>query len=116
MMKVCREMSALHQEWRDNHEKLIMDTPEELFFKFLALASILPNYAEGWPIQLPSTYYTVLSSTISDRIMSSDDYKQPSWVGLKDKEAQLDILQVIREGAIAQCNELVEEDDWIDKS
>jgi len=56
MMKVCREISVLSQEWRDSHGKMIVDTPEELFFKFLALAGSPPDCAKGLHIQLYSTY------------------------------------------------------------
>ena len=65
--------------------RLIIDALEELFTKFLALAGSLPYCVKGWHIQLCSTYYTALSSTISDRMMSSDNYVSPSLVGLDDK-------------------------------
>ena len=78
---------------------MIVDSPEELFSKFLVLVGNLPNCAKGCPIQLCPTYYTAFSSTISDRMMTSDDYKSPSLVGLDSKEAQLEMLQVVREGA-----------------
>ena len=92
-----------------------MDTPEKLFTKFLVLAGSLPDCTKGWPIQLCPTYYTALSSTISDRMMSSGEYVSPSLVGLDDKKAQLRVLQVVREGATRQYKELNAEDERIDK-
>ena len=113
--EVCREISDLRQEWKDKHGKLIVDNPEELFTKFLSLAGNLPDSAKGWPIRLCSTYYTALSRTISDRMMDSDDYTAPSLIGLATKEKQLEVLQIVREGATVQHKELVAEDDRIDK-
>jgi len=115
MIEVCREISGLSQEWRDSNGKMIVDTPEELFSKFLALEEILPNCEKEWPIQLYSTYYTALSSTISDRMMTSDDYKSPSLDGLDSKEAQLEALQVVREGATLHYKKLIVEDERINK-
>ena len=105
----------LRQEWKDKHGKLIVDDPEELFTKFLSLSGNLTDSAKGWPIQLCSTYYTSLSRTISDRMMDSDDYTAPSLIGLATKEKQLEVLQIVREGATVQHKELVAEDDRIDK-
>ena len=102
VQKVCREISDLRQEWKDKHGKLIVDDPEELFIKFLSLAGNLPDSAKGWPIQLCSTYYTVLSHTISDRMMDSDDYTAPSLIGLDTKEKQQEALQIVRESATVQ--------------
>ena len=48
--EVCREVSDLRQEIKHKYGKLIDDDPEELFTKFLSLASNLPNSAEGWHI------------------------------------------------------------------
>ena len=92
-----------------------MDTPEKLFTKFLALAGIIQDCVRGCPIQLCFTYYTSLSRTISYRMMNSDDYTSPSLVGLGTKEAQLEVLQVFREGTTFQYKELAAEDERIDK-
>jgi len=52
MLEVCREIASLKQEYRDGNGRLVIDTPEELFMKFLAYAGRLPNCARGWLIQL----------------------------------------------------------------
>ena len=44
MMEVCREISSFRQEYRVNHGKMATNTPENLFTKFLALASSLTAY------------------------------------------------------------------------
>ena len=113
--EVCREISDLRQEWKDTHGKLIVDAPEELFTKFLSLADNLPDSVERWPIQLCSTFYIALSRTISDRMMDSDVYTAPSLIGLDTKEKQLEALQIVREGTTAQHEELVAENECIDK-
>ena len=66
------------------------------------MAGNLPDSAKGWHIQLCFTYYPVLSRTIYDRMMDSDDYIAPSLVGMDTKEKQLEALQIVREGATAQ--------------
>jgi len=100
IMEVYREISSLCQEYRDNHGKMITNTPEELFTKFLALSGSLPDCARGWLIQLCSTYYTSLSNTITDRMMSNATYTSPSLVGLNTKVTQLEALQIMQEGEI----------------
>ena len=81
------KISDLRQEWKDKHSKIIVDDPEELFTKFFSLTGSLPDCAEGWPIQVCSTYYTALSRIISDHTMDSDDYTAPSLIGLDTKNA-----------------------------
>jgi len=114
-IEVCREISGLSQKWRDSHGRMIVDTPEELFSKFMALVESLPDCAKGWPIQICSTYYIALSSTISDRMMNSDDYKSPSLVSLDSKEDQLEALEVVRERATLHYKKLMVEDECINK-
>ena len=75
------------------------------------MAGNLPDSTKGWPIQLCSTYYTTLFRTISDSMMDSDDYTAPSLISLDTKEKQLEILQIIREGATTQYKD----DERIDK-
>ena len=114
MLEVCREVVSLKLEYRDGNGRLVVDTPEELFMKFLAYAGSLPDCTKGWPIQLCSTYYTVLSSGITNRITSEKTYVSPSLIGLDTKKAQLEALQIMREGATFQYKELADEDDRID--
>jgi len=66
MLEVCREIVSLKQEYRDGNGRLVVDTPEELFMKFLAYAGSLPDFVRGWSIQLCSTYYTALSSVVTN--------------------------------------------------
>ena len=115
MMEVCREISELRMEYKDSNGRTVVDTPEELFMKVLALAGSLPECAKGWPIQLCSTYYTALSSSISCRMMACKDYTTPSLVGLDTKRLQLEALQQVRSGASRHHKELVEEDLRLDK-
>ena len=115
MMEVCREISELRQEYKDSNGRMVADTPEELFMKVLALTGSLPECAQGWPIQLCSTYYTALSNSISSRMMACKDYTTPSLVGLNTKRLQLEALQQVREGATRHHKELVEEDLRLDK-
>ena len=114
--EVYREISVLRQERQDKHGKIIIDDPEELFTKFLSLAGSLTDYAERGPIQLCSTHYTALSREISDRMIYSDDYTASSLIGIDTKKAQLEVLQIVREGVTIQHKELVAENERIDKN
>jgi len=114
MLEVCREIASLKQEYRDGNGRLVVDTPEELFMKFLAYAGSLPDCARDWPIQLCSTYYTALSSVVTNRMMSQKTHLSPSLIGLDTKQVQLEALQVVREGATFQYKELADEVDRID--
>ena len=48
-------------------------------------------------------------------MMDSDVYTAPSLIGLDTKEKQLEALQIVREGTTAQHEELVAENECIDK-
>jgi len=56
MLEVCREMSSLKQEYRNGNGRLVVDTPEELFMKFLAYIGSLPdcdaeyNFTSRFPV------------------------------------------------------------------
>ena len=115
MMEICREISELRKEWKDTNGRTIVDTLDGLFTKILALAGSLPECARDWPIQLYSTYYTALSSSISSRMMACKDYPTPSLVGLDTKQLQLEAYQHARVGASRHHKELVEEDARMEK-
>ena len=115
MMEICKEISELRMEWRDTNGRMVVDTPEGLFTKFLALAGSLPDCARGWPIQLCSTYYSALPLSITNRMISSKEYTSPSLVGLDNKQSQLEALQIVRAGATRSHRELADEDERMEK-
>ena len=45
----------------------------------------------------------------------SDDYTASSLIGIDTKKAQLEVLQIVREGVTIQHKELVAENERIDK-
>jgi len=110
MMEVCRKISELRHDWKDKNGRQVVDMPEELFTKIIALARNLIDCARGWPIQLCSTYYTALSSSITNLTMASREYTTQSLIGLDTKTSQLEALQHVREGATLHHKELTEED------
>ena len=56
-----------------------------------------------------------LVSIISSRMMSNGAYTSPSLVGVDTTKAQLEALQVVREGTTFQFKELADEDERINK-
>lgn len=87
-----------------------MDPPEELFTKFLSLTGSLSDCTRRWPIQLCSTYYAAMLSTLLGRTVSDDNYTSPSLVGPDSKEDQIEAIYVVRDGANSLYKELNHKD------
>ena len=76
--EVCNNISKLHQVWRDEKEKEVIDTSKDLFQKFIKLAVSLPDNMETWTFQLPSQYLA-LDEKIKKKItVSSFSIPKPS--------------------------------------
>jgi len=47
MIEVCGEILKLRLEWKDTNGQVVVDTPEELFTKFLALGGVCQIVPKG---------------------------------------------------------------------
>jgi len=85
-----------------------MDTPDEIFNKYLQLATSLPTDALTWPIQLFSSYFAALAPDLAER-MTTDTFRMPSLVMLTTKPKQLEALRAVRRQAASTFKALEEE-------
>ena len=109
---VCRQISSLKQDYKDNHGRLLHDTPDNLFNKFLQLSSNLPESSRLWPLQLCSAYFAALSSDLTTR-MVTEHFVMPSLIDLDTKSKQLMALQHVRESASREFKALQDEEDRV---
>ena len=70
----------------------MQDRPDRIFDKFLQLSRSLPESARAWPVQICSTYFTVLSNELVDRMLTGG-FQIPLIVNLNTKSKQLAALQ-----------------------
>ena len=106
--EVCRRIGALKQEWKDVGGRTKLDTPDEIFNKYLQLSTSLPTDALSWPIQLCSSFFAALTPELAER-MTTDSFRMPSLVMLTTKAKQLEALRVVRRQAALSYKSLEEE-------
>jgi len=107
--EVCRKIvREIKQEWKDGSGRMKMETLDEIFNKYLQLATSLPTDTLTWPIQLCSSYFTVMSPDLAER-MTIDAFRMPSLVMLTTKSKQLEALRAVRRQAASTFKALEEE-------
>ena len=106
--EICRAIGELRQEWKSAGGRTQMDTPDEIFNKYLQLATSLPSDALSWPIQLCSSYFAALTPELAER-MTTDSFRMPSLVMLNTKAKQLEALRLVRKQAASSYKSLEEE-------
>ena len=99
MQDICKKLSSLKQEWVLGDGKPSVDTPDELFNRTLQLATWLPDDATTWPLQLCSTYFSVLTSNLSHQMTEEDKFVMPVLHLLTTKASQLNALRSVRTSA-----------------
>ena len=68
LVELGHALSKLKQEYKDNN-RIVIDTPDELFDKFTAIATCLPDDASNWPTTLCTTYYSALTKDLIDSML-----------------------------------------------
>ena len=106
--EVCRKIKEIKQEWKDGSGRMKMKIPDEIFNKYLQLATSLPTDALTWPIQLCSSYFAALSPDLVER-MTTDVFRMLSLVMLTTRSKQLEGLRALRRQAASTFKALEEE-------
>ncbi len=106
--EVCNNLAELKQVRKDSKGKEVVDTPEELFQRFVRLAANLPDDTATWTIQLPSQFLTALDSKIRNKIVISDTFTMPTPSSLKTKTDQINGTRSIKNEATTIFNDLEE--------
>ena len=83
------------------------DSLDVLFGKFVGLASGLPNDATLWSITLCSQFLNSLAVDLREE-MEQQQFKMPLLTNLGTKKAQLEALQIVRDGAVSAFKSLLE--------
>jgi len=89
--EICRRLSEVKQEYRDNGGRTKVDSPDELFNKYLQLSTSLSDNAHEWPLQLCSAFFAALTPELAER-MTTDAFRMPPLTLLTTKAKQLDAL------------------------
>jgi hypothetical protein len=109
VQEVSRKITSLRQAWKDTQGRAQMDTPDELFNKYLQLSASLPQDVQEWPLQLCTAYYSALSPSLSEK-MALEQFKMPALIMLTTKSKQLEALRVVRAHA-ATCFKVLEDEE-----
>lgn len=105
--EVCNDLSLLKQQWTDPTGSTILDTPEELYQKFIRFASNLPLDTETWTLSLPSTYLTALHESIKKKITTSS-FTLPKPSSLHSRHDHINGMRLIKNEANKIFDELLE--------
>jgi len=112
--EVCRRIGDLKQEYRDNGPRNKVDSPDELFNKFLQFSTSLLDNAQECPLQLCSAYFAALTPELAER-MTTDTFRMPHLTALTTKAKQLDALRYVRRYAAVSFKTLEVERDRMSK-
>ncbi len=96
--EVCNNITKLKQTWKDENGKETIDTPEDLFLKFLRFGSSLPDDTSTWTMQLPSAFLTALNDKIKKKIVTSS-FVMPNPSLLRTKQDQINATRLIKSEA-----------------
>lgn len=105
--EVCNNISQLSQQWTDDKGRVILDTSEELFQKFIRFVSNLPEDTETWTLSVPSTYLTVLHDVLKKKITTSS-FHLPKQSSLHTRTDHINGMRTIKNEATRVFDELQE--------
>jgi len=112
--EVCRRIGDLKHEYKDNGNRTKVDSPVELFNKFLQFSTSLPDNTQEWCLQLCSAYFAALTPELAER-MTTDAFRMPHLTVLTTRAQQLDALRFIRKYAAVSFKSLEDERDRMSK-
>ena len=85
----CKKLSALRMAYKlPNSNRMHLDTPDDLFSKFLGTVAGLPDDASKWSLPLFTTYFSALVVLLQDK-MEEDKFEMPLHSGLITKKLQV---------------------------
>ena len=115
LIELGRTLSKLKQEYKEGNQT-ILDTPDELFDKFMAISTCLPHDGKGWPANLCSTFQSALTHDLGDAMANDTSFKQPELTSLTTKALQLDALRQVRAHAVTHFKKLQDQKTQIDSA
>ena len=109
VQEVCNDISLLHQICRDEKGCKIMETPEDLYQKYLNFTVSLPFNATDWLLHLPPTFISALDENLRNRITFADDFCMPDLRTISTKSKQSNGLREVRNTAVRHYMNLEED-------
>ena len=107
--EICKIIGGMTQEFVSPRGNKGIDTPDELYAKFLSIVSALPDDASLWSITLCSAYYSALSLPLRDK-MELSAFVMPALNTMGTKALQIAGLRIVRTAAVTSYSALMEEE------
>ena len=106
VVEICKRLAKLRMEWRTpTGNRLMTDTPDELYAKFISTVASLPDDATIWPLLLCTTYFSALVIPLQDK-MKYNDFRMPNIHGLTTKTLQIGALRTVKADAVQSYESL----------
>ena len=96
---LCRAFQKLKQE-RMVGNKLVLVSLDELFNEFTCIVTSLPADSRSWPLTLSSTYYSALTTDLSNAMATDSIFTLPDVIAQTSKSLQVAALREVRQHAI----------------
>ena len=112
IIAICKEIADIKMERR--HGQRSIDTPDEIYARYISIASGLPDTASKWTITLCSSYYNCLPQSLQDQ-MDTDGFDMPDLSTQTTKALQLKALRAVRTAAASAFKTLCDEESRLRK-
>ena len=89
-----------------------VETPDEIYAKYISMVAGLPDDASLWSITLCASYYSALSTNLKDK-MEESNFCMPPLNQMCDKASQISGLRLVRTNAVREHRALKEEEKRI---
>ena len=88
--------------------------PNDLYTRYLSLATSLPKNSNCWNIVLCTTYYNALTDNLRNKMLE-ENFQMPSLQTLNSKTSQLNALRFVKDSAAKSYKNMVNEETRIAK-
>ena len=78
--EICKKLAKLRIEWRTSSgNRLMTDTPYELYAKYISVVADLPDNATVWPLPRCNTHFSALVNPLQNKMEHDFPHVEPSW-------------------------------------
>ena len=108
--EICKKILSTRIENRNERNNLLtIDTLDELYAKFISIATGLPVDSTKWYLPLCNTYYSTLVAPLQDKT-EEDDFTMPRFHNLSTKSLQLGALRLVCIASVTSYKSLNDEE------
>ena len=112
IIAICKELTDIKMERR--HGQRTIDTPDEIYARYISTVTGLPDVASKWTITLCSSYFNCLPQSLQDQ-MDTDGFDMPDLSTQTNKVLQLKSLRKVRTAVESAFKTLCKEEDRLRK-